>query len=105
MLLAALVSLLAALGSLLAALGALLAALGGSGLGTFGFTVVRGLGSCETCGFPEVLGLGRCETSGFIMVWSPPGRERTWPSRGSGDGFWGDGGGLVGGEASYLTAI
>ena len=36
----------------------LLAALGGSGLGTLSFTVVWGLGSCETIG--------------FTMVWSSP---------------------------------
>ena len=55
MLLAALVSLLAALGSLWATPGALLVAFRGSGLGTLSFTVVWGLGTCETIGFTMVL--------------------------------------------------
>ena len=79
---------------LVAALGSLLAALRGSGLGTIGFTMVWGSGSCETIGFKVVLELRGCETSGFTAVWSPPGREVTWSSPVSDDGFGGAGGGL-----------
>ena len=55
------------IGPLLAALGSLLAALGASGLGILSFTLVWGLGSCETTGFILVLGLGSCKTIGFTM--------------------------------------
>ena len=75
MLLAALVSLLAALGPLWATPGALLVAFRGSGLGTLSFTLVWGLGSCETSGFTVVLG--------------HPGREFTWGVAGCWQGFWG----------------
>ena len=83
---------------LLAALGSLLAALRGSGLGTSGFTMVWGPGSCETIGFTRVWELRGCETNGFTMVWSLPGREDTRGSGGAGGGFGGAGGGIQGGE-------
>ena len=86
--------LLAALVSLVAAIGSLLAALRGSGLGTIGFTMVWGPGSCETIGFRVVLELRGCETIGFTMVWQLPGREVLRTSGGSGDGFGRQGGGL-----------
>ena len=54
---------------LVAALGSPLAALRGSGLGTRGFTVVWGPGSCDSIGLEMVLELRGCETTGFTLVW------------------------------------
>ena len=78
--------LLAALVSLVAALGSHLAALRASGLGTIGFTVVWGPGSCEIIGFRMVSGLRGSESIGSALVWNPPEREVLWTWVCSGSG-------------------